>query len=230
MANFLTRSEYDYMQLSWLKKYLWGHRGYIAGGCFKNIFNGQHVKDLDIFFNNQFDFDKAKAFFQKRIEADERKNANDKKWIFSYENSNVWSVKDIKNNVRLELIQSHFGTPSELLATFDFTITKMAYYSVDSQEASENQDFNFDGKDQSGDFKILMSSLFFENLQTKRLVIDNERILYPLSTLNRSLKYSGYGYKMCHNSKLKLARSLAELSVKKIDDDALSNSFYAGID
>ena len=34
-----------------------GHKGFIAGGCFKNILSREEVKDVDIFFHNQSDFD-----------------------------------------------------------------------------------------------------------------------------------------------------------------------------
>lgn len=47
----------NYRQLWWLDKFLAGHKGFIAGGCFKNIFNNEHVKDLDVFFR------KRKRFF-----------------------------------------------------------------------------------------------------------------------------------------------------------------------
>ena len=36
--------------LNWLDEFMIGHHGFICGGCFKNIFNKEKVKDLDIFF------------------------------------------------------------------------------------------------------------------------------------------------------------------------------------
>ena len=50
----------NYRQLWWLDKFLAGHKGFIAGGCFKNIFNNERVKDLDIFFESEKDFLEAK--------------------------------------------------------------------------------------------------------------------------------------------------------------------------
>lgn len=47
--TFKTSDLLNYRQLWWLDKFLVGHKGFIAGGCFKNIFNNEHVKDLDIF-------------------------------------------------------------------------------------------------------------------------------------------------------------------------------------
>lgn len=43
-------------QLYSLDKFMIGHKGYIAGGCFKNIFNGEKVKDVDVFFENEEDY------------------------------------------------------------------------------------------------------------------------------------------------------------------------------
>lgn len=40
----------NYWMLNWLDKFMEGHEGFICGGCFKNIFNQEKVKDLDIFF------------------------------------------------------------------------------------------------------------------------------------------------------------------------------------
>ncbi|HEM4745463.1 TPA: hypothetical protein U1397_000160 [Streptococcus suis] len=53
---FKTSDLLNYRQLWWLDKFLIGHKGFIAGGCFKNIFNNERVKDLDIFFENENDF------------------------------------------------------------------------------------------------------------------------------------------------------------------------------
>ena len=46
-------------ELECLKQYLVGHNGYIAGGCFKDIFTGKQPKDIDIFFRNIDDLNKA---------------------------------------------------------------------------------------------------------------------------------------------------------------------------
>lgn len=48
--------------LRFLDQYMQGHKGFIAGGCFKNILSREKVKDVDIFFHNQSDFDEANGF------------------------------------------------------------------------------------------------------------------------------------------------------------------------
>ena len=37
-------------KVRFLDIYMEGHRGFIAGGCFKNIFNNEKIKDIDMFF------------------------------------------------------------------------------------------------------------------------------------------------------------------------------------
>lgn len=44
------RDRDNFWMLNWLDEYMAGHKGFISGGCFKNIFNKENVKDLDIFF------------------------------------------------------------------------------------------------------------------------------------------------------------------------------------
>lgn len=53
----IKRDRENFWMLNWLDEYMTGHKGFICGGCFKNIFNKEKVKDLDIFFENESDFD-----------------------------------------------------------------------------------------------------------------------------------------------------------------------------
>lgn len=34
----------NFWQIRWLDRYMEGHNGFIAGGCFKNILSGERVK------------------------------------------------------------------------------------------------------------------------------------------------------------------------------------------
>lgn len=49
MGDLVLRDGDEFFKLSFLKRFLLGTNGIIAGGCFKNIFNGERVKDIDIF-------------------------------------------------------------------------------------------------------------------------------------------------------------------------------------
>lgn len=59
------RSRDDFFKIWFLDEYMSGHKGYIAGGCFKSIFSGEKNKDIDMFFEDKADFDKALSHFQK---------------------------------------------------------------------------------------------------------------------------------------------------------------------
>lgn len=207
---------YNYRQLWWLDKLLIGHRGYIAGGCFKNIFNNERVKDVDIFFENKTDCLEAISYYKKEMQ----KHPND--WRFVYENEKVWSVYSNKEKVRLELIKSVFGKPKQVISDFDFTITKFAYY--------KNYD-NVDEENYMAVFEVMLHEDFFEHLHTKRLVVDDEMI-YPVSTFNRVLRYAKYGYQPCRETKIKIVTNLAMLDPKNQKDfeKELGKSLYEGLD
>lgn len=207
---------YNYRQLWWLDKLLIGHKGYIAGGCFKNIFNNERVKDVDIFFENKADCLEAISYYKKEI----KEHPNN--WRFVYENEKVWSVYSNKEKVRLELVKSVFGKPKQVISEFDFTITKFAYY--------KNYD-NVDEDNYMAVFEVIFHEDFFEHLQTKRLVIDDEMI-YPVSTFNRVLRYAKYGYQPCRETKIKIVTNLAMLDPKNQKDfeKELGKSLYEGLD
>lgn len=63
MNNFVIDTPDNFWQIRWLDKYMEGHKGFIAGGCFKNILSGERVKDIDIFFESESDFQKAVDLF-----------------------------------------------------------------------------------------------------------------------------------------------------------------------
>ncbi|WP_137743360.1 hypothetical protein [Robertmurraya siralis] len=53
----------NFIKIRQLDKYMIGHNGYIAGGAFKNIFNNEKIKDVDIFFENEKDYIVANDYF-----------------------------------------------------------------------------------------------------------------------------------------------------------------------
>ena len=50
----------NYPMLNFLKVYTKGINGFVAGGCFRSIFDGMHPKDVDLFFYSEADFIQAK--------------------------------------------------------------------------------------------------------------------------------------------------------------------------
>ena len=131
---FIKESRDNYWMLNWLDEFMVGHKGFICGGCFKNIFNKEKVKDLDIFFENRGDFIDAVDYYDRKTagyidyeESDEGLDEEDAEYTFLYENDNVKAYVHKKTGVRIELCCKLFGTAEDILNQFDFTITKFAY-------------------------------------------------------------------------------------------------------
>lgn len=171
---------------------------FIAGGCFKNILNKEPLKDIDLFFNSEDDYLKGVSIYTKS-----------KEYELCYETNNVIAFKDVKSNLVIELIKKTHGTTDEVLNSFDFTITKFAIERKNEVITIKHH------KD------------FFEHLHMKRLVIDN-KLLFPISTFERSYKYKGYGYGLCRESKMKLIEGIR--AAETVDDEDLAKSLYFGID
>ena len=221
--NISLEKENFYM-LNWLDSYLVGHHGFICGGCFKNILQKEKVKDLDIFFRRPQDWEDACWYFDSKTAGytehpgDEPLSEEDATYYFYYENDKVKAYKNIKTGVAIELCCSVFGTPEEIINGFDFTITKFAYYNEEVEDE--------DGLDTHLEPRIICNDKFFEHLHMKRLVID-DRVDYPMSTLERVIRYAKYGYFPCRESKIKLAKAINELPPERIE---VSESLYDGVD
>lgn len=211
MELFKKSDIHNFKDLIWLTKFLLGHKGFIAGGCFKNLFNHEPIKDIDMFFHNAYDFEMARNFFRGLL------SSEPDKWKMSYENNKVWAVHSIEDDVRIELIRSVYGTPEKVISDFDFSITKFALYIGDK---SDPDDF-------LAQFETIYHVDYFEHLHTKRLVLD-ANIPFPVSTFNRSYKYNSYGYGLCKESKVKLLSYIYELPV--LNTDELGMSLYDGKD
>lgn len=206
MNNFVIDTPDNFWQIRWLDKYMEGHKGFIAGGCFKNILSGERVKDIDIFFESESDFQEAVDLFN-----DEKHQKEG--WKFKYRNKKVCAFQKEGEKVWIEFIESEFGKPKEILRSFDFTVTKMAYYKEPKYEEKEDDYFPFSSASiVAYEYKLLYHEKFFEYLHMKRLVID-ENIPFPVSTWERSYRYKGYGYNMCRETKKKLLQALKGVNV-----------------
>ena len=206
----------NFWQLNWLDEFMIGHKGFICGGCFKNIFNNERAKDLDVFFESQSEWEKAVQYFDSLCE-------NPDEWgdwgtfRFYYENDNVKAYKHIKRGTVIELCRKIFGTAREIIDSFDFTITKFALYKEEVED--ENGETHIEKK-------IVCDDKFFEHLHLKRLVIDN-KIPYPMSTFERMFRYAKYGFFPCKETKMKVIHSLRELDESQVE---LSENLYDGVD
>lgn len=238
----IKRDRENFWMLNWLDEYMTGHKGFICGGCFKNIFNKEKVKDLDIFFENESDFDDAVQYFDSQTPGYDGDDVRDEKYHFHYENDNVKAYKHIETGVVIELCCKIFGKPEEILNKFDFTITKFAYYKEEVEDkigaVAEKQELPFETLEDEHfleeigiaethiEYKILMDDAFFEHLHLKRIVIDKD-IPFPMSTFERMLRYAKYGYFPCKETKMKIINALRDLTDEQVE---LSESLYDGMD
>lgn len=204
MANLIEKNPSELYKIRFLDVYMSGHKGFISGGAFKNIFQDKRIKDVDVFFESEKDFVDAKGYFE----------ANED-YVFSYENQNTIAYKNKKTNIRVELVRNTYGTPEEILKRFDFSITKFAYF----KRTVTNEDLT-----ESTEYSCLIHESFFEHLVCKKLVLEKD-ILFPVSTFERAFRYRQYGFGLCRESKANLITALQGADVSN-----LSNELYFGID
>lgn len=227
LDRFVVQDVDNFWQIRFLDKYMQGHKGFIAGGCFKNILERQYVKDIDIFFESEEDFQDAVDYYNGLVES------GDTKWKFKYRNENACAFQEEGSKVWIELICSIFGPPQFILNNFDFTVTKMAYFKQEVETEVIDDKGNTvifeDGKHVVATvyhYKLMHHSLFFEHLHQKRLVIDNE-IPFPISTFERTYRYCKYGYGLCRESKSKLLEAIRNTTK---DDEKLGMYLQNGWD
>lgn len=231
----------NYWMLNWLDQFMEGHKGFICGGCFKNIFNKEKVKDLDIFFQCSSDWDDAIEYFDSMTagyteDGGDGVSEEDAEYKFLYENDNVKAYIHKETGVRLELCNKIFGTAEQIISQFDFTITKFAYYKAEIEDETgaevdvEGIPFDVEAVGEKIkthiEYRVMYDDKFFEHLHLKRLVI-NDKIPYPMSTFERMLRYAKYGYFPCMETKMLLIKALRELDDKQVE---LSESLYNGMD
>ncbi|MBT2587910.1 hypothetical protein [Arthrobacter sp. ISL-95] len=213
MTDYINLPPDNFRNLTWIDEIVrlitpeehWGNV-MVAGGAFKHALTDRsEVKDLDVFFLNQNAFDSVVSWATEEI--GEPIYVNEKSTGFKTE-----------GGVRLDVVQTIFGTPEEILDSFDFTVTQMALTPLPATE---------DGKET---FRLICHPNFFEHLHMKRLVIETDDLPFPISTFERSYRYNRYGFGMCKDSRVRLLLQLAAYQPSAISADALSQSLYDGMD
>lgn len=193
----------NYGSLRFLTEYIHNTGIFIAGGAFKNALSGEPVRDVDIYGTDSRSIELEIEFFKQ----------NPDRYEPRYNNDNVTAFYDKEKKLIVEVVTGFLGTPKEIISEFDFTIVK-AYINAKLDEGDLT-------------FFVSFNNKFFEHLFMKRLVLDNGTP-FPASTFNRMIKYVGYGYKPCYETKIELLQLINELP--DIDEDELTHSLYAGFD
>lgn len=221
MEKFKTASSWDFIKVKQLDKYMSEHKGYVAGGIFKNIFNNEKFKDVDIFFECVEDYEEAVRVYEKRDN-----------WVDYYENKKVKAFRNKDTNVVVELIKYKFLSPIEMLKDFDFTITKFVYYTEEVENNFDEEEgfVDYDAPKYETEYNVAYHEDFFTHLHLKRLVIDKsvKEILLPVNTFNRTYRYGKYGYFPCRETKLKLIEAMRNL--KGNSEELLALQLYDGLD
>jgi len=170
----------------------------IAGGCFKDILLGRQLRDIDLFFRNQADFENERKFYDMS-----------KLFKCIYSNEKAIGFINIETNIKIDLVRSIFQNPESTISAFDFTVSKMCLY-IDIELTNS--------------IMLLHHNDFFEHLHLNRLVID-DKIPFPISTFQRVLKYTKYGFNLCRESKIKIIQALQNSKDEKISDSLYDGGF-----
>lgn len=215
----------DFFKLRFLGQFLQGHNGFIAGGCFKDILAGQKTKDIDIFFLDRRDWQEAVEHFDALTQTQYNDPPDpfpiEPKFEKHYENDNVTAYRSLQSGVTVELIQKTTGPVNRILDTFDFTVTKFAYYAETVLDEEGEAVVHH---------KLKYHPQFFEHLYMKRLVIDSDDgLAYPVATFHRVLRYAKYGFQPCRETRAKLMRAIHGLPPTEVAN-ADFGTLYDGVD
>lgn len=191
--DFIIKNNDAFFKCRKLDPYMSNHKGFIAGGCFKDVFQNKKFRDIDIFFETAEDFNDALNFYK-----------GNEDYSFVYENNNAVCFSNKNTKKKIELVRSRFAKVEDMLKSFDFTIVKFAYYKETDGESVE--------------WKYMYHPNFFEDLTNKKLVID-ESSSFPVNTFERSYKYRKYGFGMCRETKQKLIQLLQGVNVDDLGRD-----------
>ena len=104
------RSASDYPQLECLRNFIKSSNEWIAGGCFKDLFLGQKLKDIDMFFATN----KARQARTIELALNEYKKTSQSGECIEMEN----------DLYRIDIAKADYLSLEEVLSQFDFTVTK----------------------------------------------------------------------------------------------------------
>lgn len=192
--DYIISDAVHYEKLRILYPYIKENRGFIAGGVFKDLFLDKNFRDIDVFFINEY------QHYNQILNLN-----SDEDFLNKYENDNAIGFEEKSTKIRIDCVRKCFGNPSDILDSFDFTVSKFALF-----------------KDEEKRLKVIYHPLFFQDLITKTLRFDTNSS-DPISQFSRILKYSRYGFKIDKKDQINLIRKINQLNVNLIESLSLKN-------
>jgi hypothetical protein len=160
-------------ELKILTSLLVNNEAFVAGGFFKDVFSGKEAKDIDVFFNSEDAEIKAVEKFRKSSVYEEE-----------YTSPKSVGFRHKPSGVLVDLITYRYGTPQEIIDSFDFTVCKFVYALVNNE------------------YVIYHHQHYFIHLDNKDLVVaQDSRKINPDLLFNRIIRYTQYGFNLDTSSK-----------------------------
>lgn len=213
---------FNNMAVSQLKDFLVGHNGFIAGGVFKDIYLNKSSKDIDIFFRCEDDFNNAVEFFDKSKKFNR---------LYSSSNSIGFTSSSSFGGEVIDLVQHIFGSPQDILESFDFKISQCALVKDDEIEShsvvGEKIDssvfdcIKIDDDKNSETYSLIRNKSFNSNLNESILEVYEGCSVSQIS-VERLSRYLNYGFiPKDDNLSLQVLSNLCSVN-KEIEDADLN--------
>lgn len=210
------------------------YKYFIAGGCFKNLYNDETPKDWDIFCTDEnISLEVLEIFesigwdvvpeWKSSKKSGLKGITHDFKPIIE-QTVTIPRFTDLVHKEipgKLQIIHKFpFKTVEDCFNSFDFTICMAGAY-LNCVEAINPQTGEIEFH--HNECKIVTGKYFFEDLLTKRLRLN--KITYPIDSLRRAFRYSDYGYKPCKGVVKELADAIHKIPNEVYNNTTLSQ-FY----
>jgi len=151
-----------------LKPLVKTNKSFVAGGYFKDLFGTptKDPRDIDVYFYNPDAYEvMLQQFYSSSIYRHVRTSQN------------ATTFLHVPSGRNIDLVNSIFGTPMDVLDSFDFTVTKCAMVQT------------------VGHFHLLAHPRCIYDIQHKILDTTHNITIDSNKLFNRMVKYMMYGYK-----------------------------------
>lgn len=154
----------------------------------ERFFSLKSAKDIDVFSPSREEFEKTQGLFKKKSNLNKYVSDNSEGYIISHSLPIV------------DLVKKDFGTPEEIVSSFDFTVSQCAFFREDEE------------------YYLIFSKEFLQDLFHNRLRWSKNflsRNLDDSFVLERVMRYHKYGFIGDEN----FANKTTEIVINKYNDD-----------